>query len=167
MTLSKKTIIYKENYSMNKKEMMVAAIENGTVLDHIPSERLFDVVSMLHLEKMGNAITIGFNMKSAAMGTKSIIKIADKYFTDEELNQLSAVAPNITLCVIKDYEIIDKRTVSMPEELIGIVLCPNPKCITNNEPMKTRFRSVGQGGNILRCSYCNKDVELKDVRIVE
>ena len=55
----------------------------------------------------------------------------------------------------------------MPEELVGIVQCPNPKCITNNEPMKTRFRSVAQGHNILRCSYCNKDVELKDVRIVE
>ena len=147
--------------------MMVAAIENGTVLDHIPSERLFDVVSMLHLEKMGNAITIGFNFKSAVMGTKSIIKIADKYFTDEELNQLSAVSLNITLCVIKDYEIIEKRMVVMPEELVGIVQCPNPKCITNNEPMKTRFRSVAQGHNILRCSYCNKDVELKDVRIVE
>ena len=73
---------------MNKKEMMVAAIENGTVLDHIPSDRLFDVVSMLHLDKMSNAITIGYNLKSAVMGRKSIIKIADKYFTDEELNQL-------------------------------------------------------------------------------
>ena len=147
--------------------MMVAAIKNGTVLDHIPSERLFDVVSMLHLEKMSNAITIGYNLKSAVMGSKSIIKIADKFFTDIELNQLSAVAPNITMCVIKDYEIIEKRTVVMPEELVGIVQCPNPKCITNNEPMKTRFRSVGEGKDILRCSYCNKDVELKDVTVVE
>ena len=98
---------------------MVAAIENGTVLDHIPNERLFDVVSMLHLDQMSNAITIGFNFKSAVMGCKSIIKIADKYFTNEELNQLSAVAPNITLCVIKDYEIIEKRTVVMPDELVG------------------------------------------------
>ena len=147
--------------------MMVAAIENGTVLDHIPSERLFDVVSLLHLDKMGNAITIGYNLKSAAMGSKSIIKIADKYFTNEELNQLSVVAPNITLCVIKDYGIIEKRTVVMPEELIGIVKCPNPKCITNNEPMQTRFRNVGQQKEIVRCSYCNKDVELCDVCIVE
>ena len=147
--------------------MMVAAIENGTVLDQIPSDRLFDVVSMLHLDKMSNAITIGYNLKSAVMGRKSIIKIADKYFTDEELNQLSVVAPNITLCVIKDYEITEKRTVVMPEELVGIVMCPNPKCITNNEPMMTRFRSVAAGKGIVRCSYCNKDVELKDVRIVE
>lgn len=152
---------------MNKKEMMVAAIENGTVLDHIPSERLFDVVSMLHLDKMNNAITIGFNLKSAAMGTKSIIKIADKYFTAEELNQLSVVAPDITLCIIKDYEIIEKRPLTMPDELTGIVRCPNPKCITNNEPMLTRFRSVATDKDIIRCCYCNRDVRRADVRIVE
>ena len=146
---------------------MVAAIKNGTVLDHIPSNRLFDVVSMLHLEKMTDAITIGFNLKSAVMGSKSIIKIANKYFTDEELNQLSVVAPNITLCVIKDYEIVEKRTVVMPEKLVGIVRCPNSKCITNNEPMQTRFRLVESGKHTLRCSYCNKDVELDDVCIVE
>lgn len=147
--------------------MMVAAIENGTVLDHIPGERLFDVVSMLHLDKMSNAITIGFNLKSAAMGKKSIIKIADKYFTAEELNQLSVIAPDITLCVIKDYEIIEKRPLIMPDELIGIVRCPNPKCITNNEPMRTRFRSVAMDRDIIRCCYCNRDVERTDVRIVE
>ena len=142
---------------MNKKEMMVAAIENGTVLDHIPSDRLFDVVSLLHLDKMSNSVTIGYNLKSAVMGTKSIIKIANKYFTDEELNQLSVVAPNISLCIIKDYEIIEK----------GIVRCPNPKCITNNEPMQTRFRTTSHSSDIIRCSYCNKDVDLKDVCIVE
>ena len=147
--------------------MMVAAIENGTVLDHIPSERLFDVVRMLHLENMPNAITIGFNLKSAVMGSKSIIKIADKYFTDEELDQLSVVAPNITMCVIKDYEIIEKRPVVMPDELVGLVRGPNSKCITNNEPMQTRFRLVTPGAHALRCSYCNKDVELGDVCIVE
>lgn len=147
--------------------MMVAAIENGTVLDHIPSERLFDVVSMLHLDKMCNAITIGFNLKSAAMGSKSIIKIADKYFTAEELNQLSVIAPDITLCVIKDYEIIEKRPLVMPDELVGIVRCPNSKCITNNEPMRTRFRSVVADKDVIRCCYCNRDVKRMDVRIVE
>ncbi len=146
---------------------MVAAIENGTVLDHIPSERLFDVVSMLHLDKMSNAITIGFNLKSAVMGSKSIIKIASKYFTAEELNQLSVVAPDITLCVIKDYEIIEKRPLTMPDEVVGIVRCPNPKCITNNEPMRTRFRSVATNKGIIRCCYCNRDVERTDVRVVE
>ena len=146
--------------------MMVAAIENGTVLDHIPSDRLFDVVSMLHLDKMSNAITIGYNLKSAVMGRKSIIKIADKYFTDEELNQLSVVAPNITLCVIMDYEITEKRTVVMPEELVGIVMCPNPKCITNNEPMNTKFHVSEKSEKVVFCHYCGREHVLDSVKLV-
>lgn len=150
---------------MEDKKMLVAAIENGTVIDHIPNERLFDVVNMLHLSEMKSAVTVGFNLKSAELGTKSIIKIADRFFTDEELNQLSAVTPNVTLCVIRNYKVVEKRTVEMPEELVGIVRCTNPKCITNNEPMSTRFREVHPG--FLRCCYCNKDVARAEVKIVE
>jgi len=71
--------------SEKKQELQVAALENGTVIDHIPSERLFTVVSLLGLEHMSNNITIGFNLKSKKLGTKGIIKIADKFFCDEEI----------------------------------------------------------------------------------
>ena len=73
---------------MKKKELLVAAIENGTVIDHIPADKLFQVVSLLHLENVTSAVTIGYNLESKDMGRKSIIKIADKYFSDEELNRL-------------------------------------------------------------------------------
>ena len=150
---------------MTHDKLLVAAIENGTVIDHIPSDRLFDVVNLLHLEKMKTAVTVGFNLTSADMGHKSIIKVADKYFTNEELNQLSIVAPNVTLCIIRDYEIVEKRTVVMPELLVDTVKCSNPKCITNNEPMQTRFRAIGSNGDILRCCYCNRDIPRSEVRI--
>lgn len=154
---------------MKRKELLVAAIENGTVIDHIPSDKLFDVVSLLHLERMKTAVTVGFNLKSKItdQGNKSIIKIADKFFTDEELNQLSVVAPNVTLCVIRDYEVVEKRQVEMPDMLEGIVHCPNAKCITNNEPMRTRFRVTNREMGILQCCYCNKDLPLSEVKIVE
>ena len=154
---------------MKRKELLVAAIENGTVIDHIPSDKLFDVVSLLHLERMKTAVTVGFNLKSRItdQGNKSIIKIADKFFTDEELNQLSVVAPNVTLCLIRDYEVVEKRKVEMPDILEGIVHCPNAKCITNNEPMHTRFRVVNRELGILQCCYCNKDLPLTEVKIVE
>ncbi|MCF0197976.1 MAG: aspartate carbamoyltransferase regulatory subunit [Bacteroidaceae bacterium] len=149
---------------MKKKELLVAAIENGTVIDHIPSDRLFDVVRLLKIESMTSAVTVGYNLKSQDLGLKSIIKIADKYFTDEELNQLAVVCPNLTLCIIRDYDIVEKHTVHLPEELIGIVKCSNPKCITNNEPMRTRFRSVGSQ---LVCHYCNHTEDLKNVKLVQ
>lgn len=150
---------------MIKKELRVAALENGTVIDHIPSEKLFEVVSLLHLERMETPVTIGYNLYSESMERKSLIKIADKFFSDEELNQLSVVAPNVTLCIIRDYEVVEKKEVKMPHELVGIVRCNNPKCISNNEPgMKTRFTQ--QDDNTLRCHYCNRQMDLNNVKLV-
>lgn len=150
---------------MKRKELLVAAIENGTVIDHIPSNKLFDVVRLLHLEDMKTAVTVGFNLKSAEMHHKSIIKIADKFFSDEELNKLSVVAPNVTLCIIRDYEVVEKKTVTMPQELIGIVRCTNPKCITNNEPMKTRFRVTSGEVGTIQCCYCNRAIPVSEVEL--
>ena len=144
---------------------MVAAIENGTVIDHIPAQKLFAVVNILQLDRMTSAVTIGYNLPSEGMGTKSIIKMADKFFTDEELDQLAVICPDLTLCIIRDYEIVEKRTVTLPQELRGIVKCTNPKCITNNEPMLTHFHT--DASKHLKCHYCNTIISLDDVKLVE
>lgn len=141
-------------------------MENGTVIDHIPSNKLFEVVNVLHLEQMKTSITVGYNLRSKKMGHKSIIKIAGKFFSDEELNQLSVISPNVTLCIIKDYEIVEKKEVKMPDVLKGIVRCANPKCISNNEPMRTHFHVIDKGKGILQCHYCNKEVDLDNVKMV-
>ena len=106
---------------------------------------------------MKNRIIIGFNLNSEKIGKKSIIKVSDKYFSSEELNQLSVLAPNVTLNIIKEYEIIEKYKVEMPDELNGIIKCANPKCITNNEPMTTRFKIIDKQKGIIRCLYCEKN----------
>ena len=146
--------------------MPVAALQNGTVIDHIPSNKLFQVVNLLHLDTMKTPVTIGYNLKSKKMRHKSIIKIADKFFSDDEVNQLSVVAPNVTLSVIRDYEVVEKKEVKMPEELVGIVRCDNHKCITNNEPMQTRFHFLGKERGTLQCHYCNREISLADVKLV-
>lgn len=146
-----------KNKKNNKGEMFVRALKNGTVIDHIPSDKLFAVVSLLHLDKLKNRIIIGFNLNSEKIGKKSIIKVSDKYFSSEELNQLSVLAPNVTLNIIKEYEIIEKYKVEMPDELNGIIKCANPKCITNNEPMTTRFKIIDKQKGIIRCLYCEKN----------
>ena len=151
---------------MKRQELQVAALENGTVIDHIPSAKLFDVISLLHIEHMHSAVTVGYNLKSKKMGNKSIIKIANRFFSDDEINQLSVVAPNVTLSIIRDYEVVEKKEVKMPEELIGIVKCDNHKCITNNEPMKTRFHFLGKERGTLQCHYCNREINLSDVKLV-
>lgn len=151
--------------SEKKQELQVAALENGTVIDHIPSEKLFTVVSLLGLQQMSNNITIGFNLNSKKLGRKGIIKIADKFFCDEEINRIAVIAPNVKLNIIRDYEVVEKREVSLPDELVGIVKCGNPKCITNNEPMPTRFHVVDKENCVLRCHYCEKEQTREEISL--
>ena len=151
---------------MKRQELQVAALQNGTVIDHIPSSKIFEVINLLHLEKVSTSVTIGINLKSKKMGHKSILKIADRFFTDEELNQLSVVTPNVSLAIIRDYEVVEKKEVKMPDELIGIIKCDNHKCITNNEPMQTVFRVVNKQLGTVRCHYCDKEQDIKFVELV-
>ena len=127
---------------MKRQEMLVAAIENGTVIDHIPTDKTFQVVNLLELQHLKTPVTIGMNFLSKKIGQKGIVKVADKFFTDEEISRLSVVAPNIVLNIIRDFDVVEKKDVRTPDELRGIVKCNNPKCITNNEPMETLFHVV-------------------------
>jgi len=150
--------------SDNKQELQVAALKDGTVIDHIPSEKLFTVVSLLRLDEMECNITIGFNLESKKLGKKGIIKIADKFFCDEEINRISAVAPNVKLNIIRDYEVVEKKEVKMPDDFRGIVKCPNPQCITNNEPMATLFHVIDKDN--IKCHYCEKEQKREEIRII-
>ena len=148
-----------------KKELQVAALENGTAIDHIPSCQLFKVASLLGLDKMDNTITIGNNLHSNKMGNKGMIKIADKFFKEDEINRIALVAPNVMLNIIRDYEVAEKKTVVLPDELIGLVKCNNPKCITNNEPMATRFHVIDKEKGTIKCHYCERKINKEDIVI--
>ncbi|MBU3807369.1 MAG: aspartate carbamoyltransferase regulatory subunit [Candidatus Phocaeicola faecipullorum] len=149
-----------------KKELQVAALENGTVIDHIPSDKLFTVVSLLNLKDMDNNITIGYNLESKKLGKKGIIKIADKFFSDEEINRISVVASNIRLNIIRNYAVVEKKEAIMPDELKGIVKCNNPKCITNNEPMQTWFHVTDKEKGLLKCHYCEKEQQKDNIKLI-
>ena len=76
------------------------------------------------------------------------------------------VAPKIVLNIIRNYEVVEKKTVETPDELHGIIKCNNPKCITNNEPMQTYFTVVDKVHGIVKCHYCDKEQKLDDVQLV-
>ena len=145
------------------RKLLVAAIENGTVIDHIPAEKTYQVVALLELDKLDSVVTIGQNYSSEKVGKKGLIKVSNKFFTDEEISRLSVVAPKVVLSIIKDYNVVEKKTVETPDELKGIIRCNNPKCITNNEPMQTHFH-VSDG--ILTCHYCEKEQDINKVELV-
>ncbi len=148
---------------MNKKERLVAAIEHGTVIDHIPAAKTYQVASLLGLFDLKTPVTIGINYPSQKVGNKGIIKVSDKFFTNDEISRLSVVAPNVILSIIRDYEVVEKKAVETPDEIHGIVKCNNPKCITNNEPMATHFHVEG---NILTCHYCEREQDISHVELV-
>ncbi len=140
----------------DKKQLSVSAIQNGTVIDHIPAQNLFKVISILGLDKIGNQITFGTNLESQRLGKKAIIKIAGKYFEKDEINRIAVVAPSAKLNIIKDYEVVEKMLVDVPEDISGIIRCVNPKCITNNEKVLTKFKVVDKKTVSLKCHYCEK-----------
>jgi aspartate carbamoyltransferase regulatory subunit len=149
--------------SRNNKELQVAALQNGTAIDHIPSEQLFKVVSLLEVEKLKTRVTIGYNLDSKKMGKKGILKIADKFFEENEINRISLIAPYVKLNIIRDYEVVEKKLVYLPDELSGIVKCNNPKCITNSEPMKTRFKVIDKENVTIKCQYCELKTKKEDI----
>lgn len=149
-----------------KHELQVAALENGTAIDHIPPEQVFKVVKLLELDKLKtNTVTIGNNFPSAKMGKKGFIKIADKFFERDEISRIALIAPHVVLNEIRGFEVVKKYPVALPDELVGIVCCNNPKCVTNNEPMQTRFDVVDKEKCILRCHYCERKINKEDVRL--
>lgn len=130
---------------MTRKELVVSALENGTVLDHIPAENVYKALDILNLKGIDNQITIGINLRSQYFGHKGIIKIAGKFFEDAELNKLALIAPKATVNVIRDFKVVEKKKLVMPAEITGIAKCKNPKCITNHQPVKTRFTTMEKG----------------------
>jgi aspartate carbamoyltransferase regulatory subunit len=149
---------------MTRKELVVSALENGTVLDHIPAENVYKALSILNLKGVENQITLGIYLASKIYGRKGIIKIADKFFEDEELDKLVLIAPQATVNVIRDFKVVEKKKLKMPKEIVGMAKCQNPKCVTNHQPIKTRFKTVMKDDKIsLLCQYCEKTSDTKGI----
>ncbi len=149
-----------------KKKLQVSAIENGTVIDHIPARNLFNVISILGLDKIKNQITFGTNLESRRLGHKAIIKIADTFFADSDINKIALVAPDAKLNIIKNYSVAEKKMVSLPDEIKGIVKCMNPQCITNHESITTRFTVISKTDVKLKCHYCEKITDQQHFEII-
>lgn len=141
-------------------QLKVSAIRNGTVLDHIPAQSVFQVVDILDLNHAENPVTIGSNLESKSLGRKGIIKISDRFFADAELGRIALVAPDATVNVIRDYEVIEKKKINLPEVVVGLARCSNPMCVTNHQAVTTRFKTIVESKKVkLLCHYCEKTTE--------
>lgn len=147
-----------------EKTLKVLAIKNGTVIDHIPAGVGLKIIKLLKLEKYDDTITTGTNLQSKKQGRKDIIKIENMELSKDQVNQVALAAPSASINIIKNYQVVKKFEVEVPEEMINIVKCPNPKCITNNEETKTKFYTVENGKKFkLKCAYCERVFNQEDV----
>ncbi len=139
------------------KNLQVEAIQNGTVIDHIPAGQGIKILKHLHLLDSNIRVTVGFNLPSKAMKYKDIIKVKSRLFTKAEANELSIFAPHATINIIKDYSVQRKAEMSLPDSVKGLFSCPNSNCITHDEQVHSSFVLSARGDNpILKCTYCEK-----------
>jgi aspartate carbamoyltransferase regulatory subunit len=141
---------------MKDKQLIVTAIKEGTVIDHIPSESLFKVIAILGLDKLDKLVTFGNNLESKKLGKKGIVKLSDVFFNSGDINKITLVAPSANINIIRNYEVVEKVKVEIPDHVEGIIKCVNPKCITNNETVKTKFTVISKDRVQLKCHYCEK-----------
>ncbi len=147
-----------------RKELKVSAIENGTVIDHIPAKSVFRVMRILGLDRLDDQVLVGTNLDSKKFGKKGIIKVSNTFFKDEEINKIALAAPSATLIVIKNFQVALKKQVEIPNHVEKIVKCFNPNCITNHENVPTKFEVLeNEDGIKLSCHYCEKTTSKEDI----
>jgi aspartate carbamoyltransferase regulatory subunit len=144
------------------RQMSVAAIRNGTVIDHIQTEATFKVAQILRLEREEQVVLVGMNLPGSR-GRKGIIKVESRALTVQEVSKIAVIAPDATLNIIEDYEVVEKRKVELPSRVEGIVRCFNPGCVTNQQPVHTCFDVVGNRPVTLRCTYCERLMSGPDI----
>jgi aspartate carbamoyltransferase regulatory subunit len=144
--------------------LKVDPIKEGTVIDHIPANRALQVINIIK-PATDDVVTIGINFSSKKFGRKDIVKIEGRELTSSEVNTISLVAPNANVIIIRDYQVVNKRLVEIPDKISGSAQCGNPKCITNNEAMVTRFTTVSRNPVRLRCDYCERIFDIDELDI--
>ena len=149
---------------MNKKQLKVDPIKHGTVIDHISAGKALKVIELLKLGAFDNELMIGMNLSSNKMGKKDVVKIENRTLTKKEADTIALISPSATITIIEDYEVIRKFSPALPQNIEGYIVCPNPKCITNAENVKTNFELANKDPIEVRCSYCEKKYSIDDVK---
>jgi len=138
-----------------KKVRQVEAIADGSVIDHIPPAATVQVANLISAPE--DCVLIGINFASRALGRKGIVKISGRELLPETISRLALIAPQATLSIIRDYQVIEKSRVPVPEAFVGIARCPNPNCITNHEECTTWFAVLDPEAMRVRCRYCERE----------
>jgi aspartate carbamoyltransferase regulatory subunit len=151
---------------MEQSELMVRRIKEGTVIDHIDEGKGIQVLDALRIDgKDGSLITIALNVPSGKSKKKDIIKVENKFLKDDDTNKIAVIAPKATINIIKNYKLIEKRRVALPNEIDRIFRCSNPDCITNStEHIESIMDLIDKEKMILKCRYCARILDVNEIK---
>lgn len=151
---------------MQESDLIVRRIREGTVIDHIDEGRGLQVLHALGIDgKDGSVITVALNVPSGKFKKKDIIKVENRFLMDDDTNKLAVIAPKATVNIIKNFKLVEKRRVSLPNEIDRIFRCSNPDCITNStERIESVMDVVDKEGLVLKCRYCGRILDVNKLR---
>lgn len=138
--------------------MNIDMIKDGYVIDHIKAGNAMKIYNLLNLDELECEVALITNAKSKKTGKKDIIKIGK--LIDLDLDKLSAIDASLTVNVVKNNKLIEKKKLELPKEIINIYKCKNPRCITSIEhDLDQIFLLTNQEENVYRCKYCEAKLE--------
>ncbi len=135
-------------------QLRVSKIRNGTVIDHVTAGQALNVLAILGIDGTGGEeVSVGMNVPSGRIDGKDVVKVEGRELSQAEVDVLSLIAPEATINIIRDYEVVRKTRVQRPNAVVGVIECPNHNCITNaEEPVESEFDVLDEG---IRCRYCD------------
>lgn len=156
-----------EKEMKEEKVYKVYAIGNGVVIDHIPAKEALKVIKVLGLMPSGKSIvTMGMNLESKKLGHKDVLKVENRMLSHAELNKIALIAPKASVNIIKDSKVVEKVKIKVPKDIISLVKCNNPQCITNHERVETIFRTIQEDPLVIKCHFCERFIEREDISLL-
>lgn len=152
--------------SNKDRSYKVFKIQEGTVIDHIPAPKGLLVLEILG-KKNDGIVSIGLNFDSSKVGKKDLIKFENKIIDKEDTDKIALIAPEATINIIENSEVVEKRSIDVHERIQGFLKCMNPNCIVNKENLETKFNVVKKNPVKIKCEYCEREWEVKYEMIEE
>jgi aspartate carbamoyltransferase regulatory subunit len=146
-------------------QLLVRRIKDGTVVDHIENGKALIVLRVLDITgREGNVVTVALNVPSSKHVKKDIIKVENKFLEKVETDKLALIAPHATINIIRDYKLVEKRKINLPDSIIGIFDCPNLNCVTNSEEdIRSTIDIIDKEKILLRCKYCARTITIDEI----
>ncbi|HXW66641.1 MAG TPA: aspartate carbamoyltransferase regulatory subunit [Thermoplasmata archaeon] len=144
------------------RELKITPIKNGTVIDHIANGLALDVLRIVGVQSLDkdSTVSIALHVRSGKLGWKDIVKVENMELSPRKVNAIALIAPTATISIIRDFKVREKRPVDLPERILGVLVCPNLNCITNqSEPIESEFEVTTRRPIVLTCVFCERRVD--------